>query len=368
MDIPRDNSLENLVVSTDPDVAASHEFEKIFPEAATVFLMLETERPVFRRATHRSREARIGTRRHRWDQRLFHGHRLATQPTRRGFARRRSRGLSRDCRGERFLPPPGSRRRQLPRHRPRARCARARDPGRAPGSGQRDRLRGPRVVRVHRPRPPGRTPVDRRLARTRNRRIDPQVLPALRGVRDQPGPRALPLVAGAGGDSDFARCRGLVGDGLCRPGRARIHHRLVPRAPDPAGHRHGEPGLSPLTLCRPTCRCGSGDPPHAGPGQQVHRGLGVGLCGRRRFCRAHGLQHPTDSRARESGPPGGCSWVGSSVSRSIRRFKPSSARPPDVSGRWRAPGSFAPPMSSHAGRTAGGGRWCSPPRRWPSPV
>ncbi len=45
MDIPRDNSLENLVVSSDPDVAASREFEKIFPEAATVFLMLETEEP-----------------------------------------------------------------------------------------------------------------------------------------------------------------------------------------------------------------------------------------------------------------------------------------------------------------------------------
>ena len=44
-DIPRDNSLENLVVSTDPDVTASHEFEKIFPEAATVFLMLETDEP-----------------------------------------------------------------------------------------------------------------------------------------------------------------------------------------------------------------------------------------------------------------------------------------------------------------------------------
>ena len=44
-DIPRDNSLENMVVSSDPDVAASHEFEQIFPEAATVFLMLETKDP-----------------------------------------------------------------------------------------------------------------------------------------------------------------------------------------------------------------------------------------------------------------------------------------------------------------------------------
>ncbi len=44
-DIPRDNSLENMVVSSDPDVAASHEFEQIFPEAATVFLMLETDDP-----------------------------------------------------------------------------------------------------------------------------------------------------------------------------------------------------------------------------------------------------------------------------------------------------------------------------------
>ena len=46
VDIPRDNSLENLVVSSDPDVAASHEFEKIFPEAATVYLMLETDEPL----------------------------------------------------------------------------------------------------------------------------------------------------------------------------------------------------------------------------------------------------------------------------------------------------------------------------------
>jgi len=45
MDIPRDNSLENMVVSSDPDVAASHEFERIFPESATVFLMLETDDP-----------------------------------------------------------------------------------------------------------------------------------------------------------------------------------------------------------------------------------------------------------------------------------------------------------------------------------
>jgi predicted RND superfamily exporter protein len=41
--IPRDNSLENMVVSSDPDVAASHEFERLFPDRATVFLMLETD-------------------------------------------------------------------------------------------------------------------------------------------------------------------------------------------------------------------------------------------------------------------------------------------------------------------------------------
>jgi predicted RND superfamily exporter protein len=44
--IPRDNSLENLVVSSDPDVTAAREFEKIFPEASTVFLMLETADPL----------------------------------------------------------------------------------------------------------------------------------------------------------------------------------------------------------------------------------------------------------------------------------------------------------------------------------
>jgi predicted RND superfamily exporter protein len=45
MDIPRDNSLENMVVSSDPDVAASHEFDRLFPDKPTVFLMLETEDP-----------------------------------------------------------------------------------------------------------------------------------------------------------------------------------------------------------------------------------------------------------------------------------------------------------------------------------
>jgi predicted RND superfamily exporter protein len=44
--IPRDNSLENMVVSSDPDVAASREFERLFPERDTVFLMLETPDPL----------------------------------------------------------------------------------------------------------------------------------------------------------------------------------------------------------------------------------------------------------------------------------------------------------------------------------
>ncbi len=43
--IPRDNSLERMVVSSDPDVAASREFERLFPEGDTVFLMLETADP-----------------------------------------------------------------------------------------------------------------------------------------------------------------------------------------------------------------------------------------------------------------------------------------------------------------------------------
>jgi len=46
LEIPRNNSLENMVVSSDPDVAASHEFDRLFPEGATVFLMLETEAPI----------------------------------------------------------------------------------------------------------------------------------------------------------------------------------------------------------------------------------------------------------------------------------------------------------------------------------
>ncbi len=44
-DIPRDNSIERMVVSTDPEVAASHRFQEIFPEQENAFLMLETTQP-----------------------------------------------------------------------------------------------------------------------------------------------------------------------------------------------------------------------------------------------------------------------------------------------------------------------------------
>ncbi len=45
-DIPRDNSIENMVVASDPEVAVSHEFSALFPEGETVYLMLETEDPL----------------------------------------------------------------------------------------------------------------------------------------------------------------------------------------------------------------------------------------------------------------------------------------------------------------------------------
>jgi len=44
-DIPRDTSIERMVVSTDPEVAASHRFQEIFPEHENAFLMLETAQP-----------------------------------------------------------------------------------------------------------------------------------------------------------------------------------------------------------------------------------------------------------------------------------------------------------------------------------
>jgi predicted RND superfamily exporter protein len=43
--VPRDTSLERMVVSSDPDVAASRRFEQVFPERVTAFLMLETPAP-----------------------------------------------------------------------------------------------------------------------------------------------------------------------------------------------------------------------------------------------------------------------------------------------------------------------------------
>ncbi len=48
--VPRDNSLENMVVAADPEVEACRRFLEIFPEGQTVFLMLETENPLSRPA------------------------------------------------------------------------------------------------------------------------------------------------------------------------------------------------------------------------------------------------------------------------------------------------------------------------------
>jgi predicted RND superfamily exporter protein len=45
LDIPRDNSIERMVVASDPDVAASRDFEAVFPERDTVLLVLETADP-----------------------------------------------------------------------------------------------------------------------------------------------------------------------------------------------------------------------------------------------------------------------------------------------------------------------------------
>ncbi len=44
--VPQDNSLDRMVVASDPDVAATHEFERVFPEPATAFLLLETREPL----------------------------------------------------------------------------------------------------------------------------------------------------------------------------------------------------------------------------------------------------------------------------------------------------------------------------------
>ncbi len=52
LQVPRDNSVENMVVSSDPEVAACREFEAVFPEGETAYLMLETERPFSPDALH----------------------------------------------------------------------------------------------------------------------------------------------------------------------------------------------------------------------------------------------------------------------------------------------------------------------------
>jgi hypothetical protein len=46
VDIPHDTSIESMVVSSDPDVTTSHEFDAIFPERDTVLVVLETADPL----------------------------------------------------------------------------------------------------------------------------------------------------------------------------------------------------------------------------------------------------------------------------------------------------------------------------------
>jgi len=48
--IRHDSSIEDMVVSSDPDVAATREFQHLFPEHETAFVMLETDTPFSSRA------------------------------------------------------------------------------------------------------------------------------------------------------------------------------------------------------------------------------------------------------------------------------------------------------------------------------
>lgn len=45
LQVPRDTSIERMVVSSDPDVEANHRFQALFPERETAFVMLETAAP-----------------------------------------------------------------------------------------------------------------------------------------------------------------------------------------------------------------------------------------------------------------------------------------------------------------------------------
>jgi uncharacterized protein len=44
--VPSDNSIDRMVVASDPDVAATRAFQEVFPEPATAFLLVETRDPL----------------------------------------------------------------------------------------------------------------------------------------------------------------------------------------------------------------------------------------------------------------------------------------------------------------------------------
>jgi uncharacterized membrane protein YdfJ with MMPL/SSD domain len=46
LQIPRDNAIGRMVVDTDPAVAATRDFQKVFPERTVALALLESPRPL----------------------------------------------------------------------------------------------------------------------------------------------------------------------------------------------------------------------------------------------------------------------------------------------------------------------------------
>ncbi len=152
--IPRDNALERMVVAGNPDVRATREFQRVFPEKPLLILVARTPDPFFAEAIDGLAALHKEPRQRAEGGPVLGAHRLGAPASRcRRAAGRGSRfgGVSTLRRGDRFLSRPGSRRQRF------LGCRRGPRRGGVRGAG-----RGPRGHRRrHRHDPGGGAPAAR---------------------------------------------------------------------------------------------------------------------------------------------------------------------------------------------------------------
>ena len=135
-----------------------------------------------------------------------------------------------------------------------------------------------------------------RVPGARDRPGEPALPPAVRAVRGGPDARPLPLVARARRHPAHARRLRPAGHRERGAVRLLVLDRLVAGAPDAHGHRHRLARLHPLALRGPARGAPGGRAPALGAREQAPAGHRLDLRRRRRLRRPRRLAHPPRAR------------------------------------------------------------------------